>query len=196
MAAVPMEHLVAAVRALDPGSRALLDLSLRRGVADIEIARLLRTHPAEVALRRARVLDRLAGSVGVNGSGDLLETALHALPGEVWMLSAPVGQPAPSPPPEEHPRPPLRPVPVAPENTPPEVETPATAEVSEPAAPAPLPPPPAPFRAPPPEYPWPLPPEPEPRGSSALRKVAFGGVAVAVIAAAAGVAVGRRLRGR
>ncbi|MFL5824884.1 MAG: hypothetical protein ACJ76V_00015, partial [Thermoleophilaceae bacterium] len=185
MAAVPMEHLVAAVRALDPGSRALLDLSLRRGVADVEIARLLRTHPAEVALRRARVLDRLAGGVGVNGSGDLLETALHALPPEVWMLSARVERESPPPPP-------LRPVPESPENPPPEVEHHAPPEVQRPPAPSPaLSPPPSPFRATPPDHLWAQPPEPEPRTSLTLRKVAFGGVAVAVIAAAAGVAVGR-----
>ncbi|HEX8855365.1 MAG TPA: hypothetical protein VF752_07160 [Thermoleophilaceae bacterium] len=184
MAAVPMEHLVAAVRALDPGGRALLDLSLRRGVTDHEIARVLHTHPAEVALRRARVLDRLAGNVGVNGSADLLETALNALPAEIWLLSAPVVEEAP-------PRPPLRSLPAPPEESPPQVEPPAP-ELGRPT------PPPPPLRPTPPapDYRWALPPEPEQRPTHALRKVAFGGVAVAVLAAAAGVAVGRRLRGR
>lgn len=96
MAAIPEEDLVAAVRALDPGNRALLDLSLRWRVPDERIAAVLGSHPAEVALRRARVVDRLSSKLGVNGSGELVETALAALPAEAW--TAPPRPPEAEPP--------------------------------------------------------------------------------------------------
>src|SRR5688572_19547552 len=48
------------VPSLDAGSRALLDLSLRQGVPDDEIARVLATDTAEVARRRARAMDQVA----------------------------------------------------------------------------------------------------------------------------------------
>lgn len=53
---------------LDLGSRALLDLSLRRGVSDVEIARLLGIDPSDVARRRTALLERIAADLGVTGS--------------------------------------------------------------------------------------------------------------------------------
>ena len=49
MLAVPADRLPDAIGDLDPGNRALLDLSLRRGVSDAEIGELLRKEPADVA---------------------------------------------------------------------------------------------------------------------------------------------------
>ena len=56
-----------ATGALDAGSRALLDLSLRQGVSDEEIARVLGTEPGEVARRRDDALARVAESLAVSG---------------------------------------------------------------------------------------------------------------------------------
>ncbi|MGI8440539.1 MAG: hypothetical protein ACR2NV_10190 [Thermoleophilaceae bacterium] len=53
---------------LDLGSRALLDLSLRRGVSDVEIALLLGIDPSDVARRRTVLLERIAADLGVTGS--------------------------------------------------------------------------------------------------------------------------------
>ena len=63
MLAVPADRLPGALADLDPGNRALLDLSLRRGVSDAEIGELLRKEPADVARgprRRARAAGRRA----------------------------------------------------------------------------------------------------------------------------------------
>jgi len=56
------------IAGLDPGSRALLDLSLRRGVSDVEIALLLGTDPSDIARRRTVLLERIAADLGVTGS--------------------------------------------------------------------------------------------------------------------------------
>ncbi|MEA2350409.1 MAG: hypothetical protein QOG86_1350, partial [Thermoleophilaceae bacterium] len=57
---VAIERLEARVRALDPASRALLDLSLRRRMRDDDMAPLLRIDSFNLAWRRARTLERLA----------------------------------------------------------------------------------------------------------------------------------------
>lgn len=64
---VPAEQLRAALDKLDAGSRALLDLSVKRGIADDEIAQVLRAEPAEVAERRESILARIAEDLGSNG---------------------------------------------------------------------------------------------------------------------------------
>jgi hyaluronan synthase len=51
---------VAALDRLDEGSRALLDLSLRHGLSDEELASMLGTEPSELARRRDEAFDQLA----------------------------------------------------------------------------------------------------------------------------------------
>jgi len=83
---------------LDPGSRALLDLSIRRGLPDEELADLLRSDPGEVARRREGVLDRLAAEVGLDGEKgrDAVRASLAGAPAEA--LAAPVSAEQPSEP--------------------------------------------------------------------------------------------------
>jgi len=83
--------LTAALDLLDPGSRALLDLSLRWGVEDARIARLLRTDERGVARRRAGVVEQVAAHMGVDpllGAGGLRD-ALARLPPPAWGVPVP-----------------------------------------------------------------------------------------------------------
>lgn len=83
--------LTAALGLLDPGSRALLDLSLRWGVEDARIARLLRTDERGVARRRAGVVEQVAAHMGVDpllGAGGL-RNALARLPPPAWGVPVP-----------------------------------------------------------------------------------------------------------
>lgn len=100
------DQLAAAIGDLDPGTRALLDLSVRRGVGDEMIAGLLEIEAAEVASRRASVLAGLASRVGLQGPGSDEEIAetLGALPPETWQPGgAPATAPAPPAPERERP---------------------------------------------------------------------------------------------
>jgi hypothetical protein len=98
--AVPLDRLADCVRRLDPATRALLDLSVRRGVRDDVMAPILRTDPFHLAWRRARALEQVAGELG---SGDRpaplgeVRMALEALPREAWGLPG-MGPPALPPP--------------------------------------------------------------------------------------------------
>ena len=86
MAGVRLTDLGAALGKLDGASRALLDLSLRRGVADDEIAHVSRTGPEEIARRRAAALKRLEDRLGIDGREqreELLAT-LPDLPSRLW----------------------------------------------------------------------------------------------------------------
>jgi hypothetical protein len=97
---VRLDRLSECVRRLDPATRALLDLSVRRGVRDDQMAPILRTDPFHLAWRRARALERVASEVGSGGRpaplGDV-RMALEALPREAWGLPG-VGPPALPPP--------------------------------------------------------------------------------------------------
>jgi hypothetical protein len=94
-----LNRLEAIVLALDPGSRALLDLSLRRGIRDDDMAQLLRVDPFNVAWLRARAIERIAAELGMNhaiGIG-LVRAALPRLPDRVWSVPscpAPAALPA------------------------------------------------------------------------------------------------------
>jgi hypothetical protein len=92
---VPLDRLADCVRRLDPATRALLDLSVRRHVPDAAMAPVLRTDPFHLAWRRARALERIADEVGEGGSAPLGEVriALEALPREAWGLPG-MGPPA------------------------------------------------------------------------------------------------------
>lgn len=105
-APVRLDRLADCVRRLDPATRALLDLSVRRGVRDDQMAPILRTDPFHLAWRRARALEKVAGEVG-DGTRPAplgeVRIALEALPREAWglpgmgppALPAPATEPAP-----------------------------------------------------------------------------------------------------
>jgi len=95
--AVSLERLGHCVRRLDPGSRALLDLSVRRGLHDDAMAPILRTDPFHLAWRRARALERLAEALGGEPSLSDVRAALHELPDEVWAPLPELMPPRPGP---------------------------------------------------------------------------------------------------
>ena len=85
--AVSIDRLADCVRRLDPGTRALLDLSVRRRLRDDAMAPLLKTDPFHLAWRRARALERVASDLG--GASEPLplaqvRAALEVLPREAW----------------------------------------------------------------------------------------------------------------
>jgi hypothetical protein len=101
--AVPLDRLAACVQRLDPATRALLDLSVRRGVRDDQMAPILRTDPFHLAWRRARSLEKIARDVGDGERPAPLgevRMALEALPREAWGLPT-MGAPALPPPASE-----------------------------------------------------------------------------------------------
>jgi DNA-directed RNA polymerase specialized sigma24 family protein len=82
--AVRMRELGAALARLDPASRALLDLSLRQGLPDEEVARRLGGRAEEVDRRRGEVLERLAEELHLDGreARDELFATLPDLPAQ------------------------------------------------------------------------------------------------------------------
>jgi hypothetical protein len=96
--ALSMEALAMCVRALDPGSRALLDLSLRRRLPFEAMAGVLHTDPFDLARRRARAVARIAAELDLEGAGVVatVKAALSRLPDDAWCVPLP----APSPPAE------------------------------------------------------------------------------------------------
>jgi hypothetical protein len=93
------DRLMAVLEELDPEARALLDLTVRRGLRDEELAELLKTEPTEVARQRSAVLEQVAAEVGSSRPEQLPEvrTALAELPPEGWGLRPETPQ-APPPP--------------------------------------------------------------------------------------------------
>jgi hypothetical protein len=85
-AGLSLEHLGHCVRRLDPGSRALLDLSVRRRLPDDAMAPILGTDPFHLAWRRARALERVANELGGDEPVSLsdVRAALGSLPDEIW----------------------------------------------------------------------------------------------------------------
>jgi DNA-directed RNA polymerase specialized sigma24 family protein len=81
-----MTDIAAALGRLDDESRALLDLSLRRGMENEEIAGILRVDAAEVGRRRDELLERLAEELGLDGreQREELRATLPDLPPELW----------------------------------------------------------------------------------------------------------------
>jgi DNA-directed RNA polymerase specialized sigma24 family protein len=75
-----------ALSRLDPESRALLDLSLRRGLDDDDIASVLRVDQDEVKRRRDAAFERLVEEVGLEtrDERDELFATLQDLPPEYW----------------------------------------------------------------------------------------------------------------
>jgi DNA-directed RNA polymerase specialized sigma24 family protein len=81
-----MKDLGAALGRLDASSRALLDLSVRRGMADELIADVLHVEPDEVGRRRDEILDRLASELNLETreQREELYATLPDLPPELW----------------------------------------------------------------------------------------------------------------
>ena len=94
-----LEWLATCVRGLDPATRALLDLSVRRGVRDDAMAPTLQTDPFHLAWRRARALEALARAVAAEEADPPplteVRSALMRLPDDVWLVGA-AALPAPS----------------------------------------------------------------------------------------------------
>jgi hypothetical protein len=86
---------------LDPANRALLDLSLRRGMRPEEISELLGTDAESVIVAREQALEQLATQLGMGDVSEIdqVRTRLAELPAEAWT-------PPPPEPAEE--RPPLK----------------------------------------------------------------------------------------
>jgi DNA-directed RNA polymerase specialized sigma24 family protein len=84
--AVRMKELGAALGRLDPESRALLDLSLRRALSDEEVAEIVQVNAGELARRRDELLERLAEELGLHGreERDELFATLPDLPDSYW----------------------------------------------------------------------------------------------------------------
>src|SRR5437588_82937 len=85
---VRMDGLEACVRGLDPASRALLDLWLRRGMRDDHMAPRLRIDPFNLAWRRARAIERVASRLGLDDPSGLAQVraALPHLPEQAWCV--------------------------------------------------------------------------------------------------------------
>jgi hypothetical protein len=81
-----MDSFSAALERLDPASRALLDLSLRRGMKPEEIGDLLGTDPDSVVAAREAALEQLATNLEMEDPSQLDEvrTRLAELPAEAW----------------------------------------------------------------------------------------------------------------
>jgi hypothetical protein len=85
---VSMQALEDCVRALDPASRALLDLSLRRRLPLEAMAVVLQTDPFDLARRRARAVARIAADLDLEGPGVVacVKTALSRMADEAWLV--------------------------------------------------------------------------------------------------------------
>ena len=73
-----------ALERLDPASRALLDLSLRRGMRTEEIAEVLGAEPESVEASRDEALQRIASDVGMDEL-DEVRARLAELPASEWL---------------------------------------------------------------------------------------------------------------
>src|SRR3954453_18854906 len=83
---LPMDSFTAALGRLDPASRALLDLSLRRGMTPEEIGELLGTDAESVVAVREGALRQVARELDMEDSSrlDEVRARLAELPAEAW----------------------------------------------------------------------------------------------------------------
>jgi len=84
--AVTIKRLGEALAALDAESRALLDLNVRRGMEESEIAEILNVDADNVASRRRKILERLDSELGLitREDRDELRATLPDLPPKLW----------------------------------------------------------------------------------------------------------------
>ena len=83
------ESFVLALQHLDPGSRALLDLSVHRGLDDHEIADLLGADPGYVSSSRDAAIAQLAADLGMHGDPERVREALGEMPEDAWRRQLP-----------------------------------------------------------------------------------------------------------
>src|SRR5438034_6032817 len=83
------ESFVLALQHLDPGSRALLDLSVHRGLDDHEIAELLGADPGYVSSSRDAAIAQLASDLGMHGDPERVREALGEMPEDAWRRQLP-----------------------------------------------------------------------------------------------------------
>jgi hypothetical protein len=97
---VPQDSFTSALSRLDPASRALLDLSLRRGMRPEEIGDLLGTDPESVVIAREGALEQLAAELDMADVSELddVRTRLAELPAEAWTGTAPAAANGDAPP--------------------------------------------------------------------------------------------------
>ncbi len=81
---MPTDSFSYALERLDPASRALLDLSLRRGMRTEEIAEVLGAEPESVEASRDEALQRIASDVGMDEL-DEVRARLAELPASDWL---------------------------------------------------------------------------------------------------------------
>ena len=81
-----MSDLERALEKLDDQSRAVLELSMRRGLEDDEIAADLSVEASELEQRRGELMERLAEELGLETreARDELFATLQDLPAELW----------------------------------------------------------------------------------------------------------------
>jgi len=84
--AVTIEQAGRLLKGLDAENRALLDLSLRRGMDDQEIAVVLNVTTPETRARIDGLLERLGDELGLEGrlEREELRATLPDLPPELW----------------------------------------------------------------------------------------------------------------
>jgi hypothetical protein len=80
---MPTDSFTSALERLDPASRALLDLSLRRGMRTEEIAEVLGAETESVEASRDEALRRIAVEVGMED--DAVRDRLAELPPDEWI---------------------------------------------------------------------------------------------------------------
>src|SRR3954453_21819404 len=92
---LPMDSFTTALSRLDPASRALLDLSLRRGMRPEEIGELLGTEASSVEVAREAALEQLAHELAMDDVSELddVRARLAELPPEAWTGKAVVAEP-------------------------------------------------------------------------------------------------------
>jgi hypothetical protein len=85
---IDRDRLAQAVGELDAGTRALLDLSLRRAIPDDQVAAALGVDARSIPPRRARGIAELADKLEVPGPSELaaLLLAIPELPDEAWAV--------------------------------------------------------------------------------------------------------------
>jgi uncharacterized membrane protein YgcG len=88
---IDQTQLAEALGQLDAGTRALLDLSLRRAIPDDQVAKVLDVDAASIPPRRARGIAQLADIMQVPGPSELaaLLIAIPDLPEEAWGVPEP-----------------------------------------------------------------------------------------------------------
>jgi len=84
--AVTIKRLGEALAGLDAESRALLDLNVRRGMEENEIAEILNVDADNVASRRRKILEQLDSELGLETREDRdeLRATLPDLPPKLW----------------------------------------------------------------------------------------------------------------